>query len=212
MNSQSPQSSRVVVLAAVDGTATSEDVVATSTALCQTLGAELHLVHVAEPTQDPEVRGAMLSTSRLIESSRGVLDANVALAGQRYAGRIVGHLAAGYPTREVLQLASELQADLIVVGPHRKRAVERWLLGSISEQIVRKASCAVLVARAKEYSNAVPEIEPPCPDCVALQSETGGARLWCAQHDRTPKHVHAHLHYETPQTFAVGSMLIRPEG
>lgn len=213
MNSQSPQTPRIVVLAAIDGSDVSDDVISTAANLCQTLGAELHLVHVAEPLPEPGGANAVvMSVPKLLESAHSVLEAVIARARETFGGRIVGHLAAGAPSREVLQLATDLQADLIVVGSHRKNRVERWLLGSVSDQIIRKASCAVLLARPKQYPVTVPEIEPPCPDCVALQSQTRGEQLWCARHDRKSKHPHGRTHYESPQTFAVGSLLIRPEG
>lgn len=213
MNAQSSEPSRIVVLAAVDGSNVSDDVILTSTAMCRQLGAELHLVHVAEPIPEASAsRGVLMSVPNLLEGAHEIIAHMTARASERFAGRIVGHLAAGSPTREILQLASDLQADLIVVGPHKKKAVERWLLGSTSEQLVRKASCAVLVARQKDYrAAAVPEIEPPCPDCVALQAKTQGQQLWCARHDRSSKHPHGRLHYETPQAFALGSQLVRPE-
>ena len=52
-------------------------------------------------------------------------------------------------------------------------------------------------------------IEPPCADCVSVQTESGGAVASCARHTRH-QHVEARLHYEYPQSFGVGSMLLRP--
>ncbi len=52
-------------------------------------------------------------------------------------------------------------------------------------------------------------IEPPCADCVSVHAESGGAVASCARHTRHP-HVEAQLHYEYPQSFGVGSMLLRP--
>jgi nucleotide-binding universal stress UspA family protein len=57
------------------------------------------------------------------------------------------------PAREILELAREVGADLIIVGNHGIVGVERMLLGSTSEKIVREARCTVEVARAKRYPN-----------------------------------------------------------
>ena len=129
-------------------------------------------------------------------------------AQAHFSGKIVSHLAVGVPWREILQLAANLQADVVVVGSHRRNTVQRWLLGSVSEQVVRKASCAVIVARPKDYQSDVPEIEPACTDCLATQKKTDGESLWCERHAR--HHVHGRLHYELPSTFAVGSTTFRP--
>jgi nucleotide-binding universal stress UspA family protein len=47
----------------------------------------------------------------------------------------------------VCRIAGELDVDVIVVGSHGRGAIERLLLGSVSEQVVRHAPCPVLVVR-----------------------------------------------------------------
>ena len=51
------------------------------------------------------------------------------------------------PDRGVVQVANEAEADLIVVGSHGRTGLSRFLIGSVAEQVARKASCDVLVAR-----------------------------------------------------------------
>jgi nucleotide-binding universal stress UspA family protein len=57
---------------------------------------------------------------------------------------LVGH---GQPVDEILRLADDNQADLIVVGTHGHSALEHLLVGSVAERIVRHASCSVLLVR-----------------------------------------------------------------
>lgn len=68
------------------------------------------------------------------------------------------------PADEILELARELGAALIVVGSHGLIGLERLLLGSTSEKIVREAGCSVYVARPRRYPDAellgVVEVEP----------------------------------------------------
>ena len=52
----------------------------------------------------------------------------------------------GKPEDELISLAAEAKADLIVVG-NGKTALERLILGSVSTQLVHNAPCDVLVAR-----------------------------------------------------------------
>ncbi len=47
----------------------------------------------------------------------------------------------------VCRVAEELKVDVIVVGSHGRGAIQRFLLGSATSQIVRHAPCAVLVVR-----------------------------------------------------------------
>lgn len=53
---------------------------------------------------------------------------------------------------EILGLAREVGADLIIVGSHGLTGVERFVIGSTSEKIVREAGCTVEVARPKRYA------------------------------------------------------------
>jgi len=57
------------------------------------------------------------------------------------------------PASEILALASEIGADLIIVGSHGLTGVERFLVGSTSERLVREAGCTVEVARSKKYAD-----------------------------------------------------------
>ena len=56
-------------------------------------------------------------------------------------------LLAGKPYREILRLAREQDVDLIVMGVHGRGAIDRMLFGSVTEQIVRRATCPVLTVR-----------------------------------------------------------------
>lgn len=60
-----------------------------------------------------------------------------------------------HPAKEILQLAKEVGADLIIVGSHGLTGIERLLVGSTSEKIVREAGCSVEIARPKKY----PDVE-----------------------------------------------------
>ena len=60
------------------------------------------------------------------------------------------HARIGKPADEILDLARQVGADLIIVGS-KGAGVERLVLGSVSEKVVREAGCTVEVARPKTY-------------------------------------------------------------
>jgi len=62
------------------------------------------------------------------------------------------HARIGTPADEILMLAREVGADLIIVGSKGVTGVERMMLGSVSEHVVREAGCTVEVARPKTYA------------------------------------------------------------
>jgi nucleotide-binding universal stress UspA family protein len=61
------------------------------------------------------------------------------------------HVRIGKPADELLALARDVGADLIIVGSKGLTGVERLVMGSVSAQVVREAKCTVEVARPKTY-------------------------------------------------------------
>jgi nucleotide-binding universal stress UspA family protein len=55
--------------------------------------------------------------------------------------------AHGKPYREILGIATEDRADLIVMGVHGRNALDLMLFGSTTNQVVRRATCPVLTLR-----------------------------------------------------------------
>ena len=168
--------------------------------------AELHIVHVvAAPAATVDLVMAPAVPQALEANGIQILEKAKEHATSRFRGPIAAHLLVGTPWREITQLASNLSADLVLVGTAGRTGLVRVLLGSVAEQVVRHAGCPVLVLRPKDHHvSAEVGIEPPCADCVAVQTETHRAKLWCERH--STHHPHGNLHYETPPTFAVGSM------
>ena len=55
----------------------------------------------------------------------------------------------GNVTAEIVRLANELPADLLVMGTHGRSGFERLMLGSVTEKVLRKSPCPVLTVPAK---------------------------------------------------------------
>jgi nucleotide-binding universal stress UspA family protein len=58
-------------------------------------------------------------------------------------------LRQGHPDDMIVQVAVDVDADLLVIGTHGHTGITRFLLGSVAEHIVRRATCDVLVARGE---------------------------------------------------------------
>lgn len=60
----------------------------------------------------------------------------------------------GEPVSQILQLARDSKADLIIVGSHGRRGFYRFMLGSVAEGVLRGSSVPVLVGRHLEATSA----------------------------------------------------------
>jgi nucleotide-binding universal stress UspA family protein len=58
-------------------------------------------------------------------------------------------LERGYPAEEIVKVAGQEDVKMIVLGNIGKTGIEHILMGSVSETVVRQASCPVLVVRGK---------------------------------------------------------------
>jgi nucleotide-binding universal stress UspA family protein len=61
--------------------------------------------------------------------------------------RMERQLAEGSPSEEILRIAQQINADLIVLGTHGRSGLARVLMGSVAEDVLRKASCPVLTVK-----------------------------------------------------------------
>jgi nucleotide-binding universal stress UspA family protein len=126
-------------------------------ALARDYGARLIVLHVASvpavvygegvvPTNPEELRAA---AQEQLDRLR-VPQANL---------RAERRLEQGDAVEEVLRTAREAGADLIVMGTHGRTGLGRLLMGSVAEQIVRKATCPVLTVKAP-FPDTAPEVQP----------------------------------------------------
>jgi nucleotide-binding universal stress UspA family protein len=60
------------------------------------------------------------------------------------------HLIEGSPSREIVDFAVEQNCDLIVMGTHGRGGIDRLLLGSVAERVVRGSPVPVLTVRVRE--------------------------------------------------------------
>lgn len=69
------------------------------------------------------------------------------------AFEVFAHARIGGPDQEILRLAEEVGADLVVIGSHDRGVIGRAIHGSVSEAVLRHARCPVMVARRKGYED-----------------------------------------------------------
>ncbi|WP_158680012.1 universal stress protein [Deinococcus sp. NW-56] len=138
------------VLVAVDGQPSGEEALAQAAGLAGALGAHLYVLHVIESfvhLHTPRSRAADWEVVRqaVRRDGRQVLT-GAARRAQDVSMTPLLYEARGHPVAQaILQAASNVQADLIVVGTHNRRGLDRWLLGSVSSWISHRSEVPVLL-------------------------------------------------------------------
>jgi nucleotide-binding universal stress UspA family protein len=112
--------------------------------------------------------------------------------------RIVSHAHVATAAHSIVQLASDLSADLIVIGTHNPKGIERLLLGSVAESTVRNARCPVLVIPPPPQLGPEETITPACPECVQTRFASAGKDFWCAQHSE--RHGRRHTYHQADRS------------
>ena len=115
-------------------------------ALARDHRARLVLLHVAE---EP----ALIDGTGLVPFDPGMYRSELwdklrQLAVRTHGVEVEAQLAEGNPVAAVLRVAEEIHGDLIVMATHGWTGLRRLLMGSVAEQIVRRAECPVLTMTA----------------------------------------------------------------
>lgn len=142
------------VIAGVDLSEQTETVVAHAVELARPTEAEVILVLacvIPETGDDPSFHTP--AAQSYLGVLREGLAADRAALGElreRWLGRgvrISQAIVDGFADEQLPRVATEIGADLIVVGSHGRTGIKRFLIGSVAERVTRLAGCSVLVAR-----------------------------------------------------------------
>ena len=132
------------ILLATDGSPASELANDQAIDLAVQIGARLLVVSVVGSSSKPsEAASADLRDSMATRVQGIVQQAKAAGTDATYL------LWEGEPGEAIVAAADAENADLIVVGSHGRSGVSRFLIGSVSDYVVRHAHCPVMVVRAK---------------------------------------------------------------
>jgi nucleotide-binding universal stress UspA family protein len=133
--------------------------------------AELHVLTVG--SDDGGAIRLPGSTLRILPQEEAEVETrgHVADLVQRYTSthgaigveRIAVYTTTGYPAERIVALATAIDADVIVLGTHGRTGLKRIVLGSVAEEVVRRAPCTVHVIRPRDFLDGekVPAVQPP---------------------------------------------------
>jgi nucleotide-binding universal stress UspA family protein len=134
------------ILVAFDGSQPAEHAFDFGLALAEKFDAALHVVAVARPPEMAED----VETEAIVENARedyqrhfGPLQARAAKSGVQASFAVV----VGHPAEQIVHYAETHDVDHIVLGHRGKSFFARWLIGSVSKQVMHYAHCTTTVVR-----------------------------------------------------------------
>jgi nucleotide-binding universal stress UspA family protein len=128
------------MLVPLDGTDLAEAALPIARLVATAIGAEVTLARVVPPGSEPR-------------SSRWPAEYLQQCASQQHAAGVTAHttMRLGEPAEEILALADEIPADLIVMATHGRSGIDRVLLGSVAERVTGRSRIPVILLRPNQH-------------------------------------------------------------
>ncbi len=129
----------------------------------QRVSSELYLFHVFEPVSryrfvaknllnKMEADVHRMEEMAISEMERLIKDAETRERLKNFHCRV----ASGKAWEEILRMAANISADMIIIGTHGREGIERALVGSVAEKVVRRAPCTVVCVKPKDEYFVMP--------------------------------------------------------
>ena len=147
------------IMVAVDESFMTSQVMEAAIELAKATGAQVAICHAIDETILAQREVAMM-----LPNSVGKTEARMRLGAQGFLDRLLETARAAGVEAEIklveseqkhvsdmlIDAAGEWQADLLVVGTHGRRGIERFFVGSVAERLVRKGQTSLLLVRGEE--------------------------------------------------------------
>ncbi|MCD2137101.1 universal stress protein [Salinicoccus halitifaciens] len=146
------------ILVAIDGSKEAEGAFKKSIGIAERNNATLNLVNVIDTRSFGAIEGYDRSIAHQVYKSAEELLSEYKKEAAN-AGIENVNIVVDYGSPKVMiprNIAQKVHADLIVCGATGLNAVERFVMGSVSERIVRSAKCDVLVVRTDQVQDDAP--------------------------------------------------------
>jgi nucleotide-binding universal stress UspA family protein len=135
------------ILHANDGSEPAFHALDLAIALARQNNSELHMVSIEEIDYMPEfIEEIRQETGTAARRFHNVVQRARKLAENSNVD-LQTHIRPGHPVRDVVQLAAEIEADLLVIGATGHSALYERMIGSRADRIVHLAPCPVLVVK-----------------------------------------------------------------
>jgi nucleotide-binding universal stress UspA family protein len=154
------------VLVPIDFSELSLGVLQAAAEIGENRNAEVHVLHVAKesnyiPTYGDDFAGGRITLSQLKEDSRVALESQLEDLVKEVSTRVKvkSSIVWGDPVKEIIQISESNDIDLIVMATNGRKGLSRFFIGSVTEEVIRRAPCPLFVVRAKVAQELIGETE-----------------------------------------------------
>ncbi|WP_372880942.1 universal stress protein [Psychromonas sp.] len=140
------------IIVPIDFSTGTEQIVKQASKMAKAFSGIIYLVHVEQPIKDSSGRDNGEPIDEMANDYPDETEKLKTLAEQVRGEDIETHaiFIEGVPALSILDLAEKMDADLIVMGTHGHGLVSGLLLGGVSQAIIKKADCPVLLVPSRD--------------------------------------------------------------
>ena len=147
------------ILHPTDFSESSEPALKYACSLATQFGAELHLINIVHNTGiiEPPIAGYIPPDYH--EQRTQFANEELSAYPEKvisHSGSVVRNVCEGAPFVEIIRYAKKNEIDMIVMGTHGYSGVKHLIMGSVAENVVRKAHCPVLTIHPDNYEFEMP--------------------------------------------------------
>jgi nucleotide-binding universal stress UspA family protein len=135
------------ILHANDGSTGADKALDLALGLAKLSGAELHMICVEEISEFPEIIGEVREEKRFANRRYRPIVQHAERLAEESGVKLVIHIVTGHPVRDIIMLAGDLAADLLVIGATGHSTFYERVLGTRADGLVDLSPCPILVAK-----------------------------------------------------------------
>jgi len=142
------------IVIATDGSENSQRAISYGIEIAKLSGATVHALYVLDISSFSSIPmdAGWEAMYEILKTEGGKAVSEVKERGEASAVEVREVILEGHPSSQIIEFAENNNADLIVMGTLGKTGLDRFLMGSVAEKVVRGSKVPVLVVRSEEQS------------------------------------------------------------
>jgi nucleotide-binding universal stress UspA family protein len=142
------------IVIATDGSENSQRAISYGIEIAKLSGATVHALYVLDISSFSSIPmdAGWEAMYEILKTEGGKAVSEVKERGEASAVEVREVILEGHPSSKIIEFAENNNADLIVMGTLGKTGLDRFLMGSVAEKVVRGSKVPVLVVRSEEQS------------------------------------------------------------